>query len=380
MIYLDYASTTPVRKEILKTYMMLLENYYANSDSLHDLGRETAKLMEQSRAQIAQLFHVHREEIFFTSCASESNNYATKGYAWKNNYKGKHLITTCVEHSSVHIAMEQLKEEFGFEVTYLPVDDKGVAKLEDLQKALRKDTILVSMMMVNNETGAINPIKACADYVHKNSRAVFHTDGVQALGKIKIDLSYVDMATFSAHKIYGLKGSAILYKKKNIELLPVLSGGQQESGYRAGTSNTCVNIVLAKTIRLALEEQDKNYVYVKELRLYLNRELAAIDGVVINSGDETDIASSPYIINISCLNIGSEIMLNALNEKGFAVSAQSTCSSKSKAISQVLLAMGLGEVRATHAIRISLSHLTTKQELEQFIEALKEINHDYRTK
>lgn len=380
MIYLDYASTTPVRKEILKTYMMLLENYYANSDSLHDLGRETAKLMEQSRAQIAQLFHVHKEEIFFTSCASESNNYATKGYAWKNNYKGKHLITTCVEHSSVHIAMEQLKEEFGFEVTYLPVDDKGVAKLEDLQKALRKDTILVSMMMVNNETGAINPIKACADYVHKNSRAVFHTDGVQALGKIKIDLSYVDMATFSAHKIYGLKGSAILYKKKNIELLPVLSGGQQESGYRAGTSNTCVNIVLAKTIRLALEEQDKNYVYVKELRLYLNRELAAIDGVVINSGDETDIASSPYIINISCLNIGSEIMLNALNEKGFAVSAQSTCSSKSKAISQVLLAMGLGEVRATHAIRISLSHLTTKQELEQFIEALKEINHDYRTK
>lgn len=380
MIYLDYASTTPVRKEILKTYMMLLENYYANSDSLHDLGRETAKLMEQSRAQIAQLFHVHKEEIIFTSCASESNNYATKGYAWKNNYKGKHLITTCVEHSSVHIAMEQLKEEFGFEVTYLPVDDKGVAKLEDLQKALRKDTILVSMMMVNNETGAINPIKTCADYVHKNSRAVFHTDGVQALGKIKIDLSYVDMATFSAHKIYGLKGSAILYKKKNIELLPVLSGGQQESGYRAGTSNTCVNIVLAKTIRLALEEQEKNYAYVKELRLYLNRELAAIDGVVINSGDETDITSSPYIINISCLNIGSEIMLNALNEKGFAVSAQSTCSSKSKAISQVLLAMGLGEVRATHAIRISLSHLTTKQELEQFIEALKEINHDYRTK
>lgn len=376
MIYLDYASTTPIRKEVLKTYTMLLEKYYANSDSLHDLGRETAKLMEQSRAQIAQLFHVEKEELIFTSCASESNNYATKGYAWKNDYKGKHLITTCVEHSSIHKAMEQLKENFGFDVTYLPINKKGIVELDDLKKALRKDTILVSMMMVNNETGAINPIKKCADYIHENSRAVLHVDGVQALGKIPIDLSCVDMATFSAHKIYGLKGSALLYKKKNIELLPLLSGGQQERGIRAGTSNIGVNIVLAKTIRLALEEQANNYAYVKELNTYLREELSTIDDVVMNSEAE----NSPYIINISCLKIGSEIMLNALNERGFAVSAQSTCSSKSKAISQVLLAMGLGELRATHAIRISLSHMTTKQELQAFIAALKEINHDYRTK
>lgn len=159
--------------------------------------------------------------------------------------------------------MKQLEESFGFEVTYLPVNEKGVVSLEDLKKALRKDTILVSMMMVNNETGAINPIKECADYVHQNSRAAFHMDGVQALGKIPVDLKDVDMATFSAHKIYGLKGSALFYKKKNIQVLPLISGGQQEEGLRAGTSNAPADIVLAKTLRLALESLNDNYTYVK---------------------------------------------------------------------------------------------------------------------
>lgn len=376
MIYLDYSSTTPIRESVLKTYDMLLKTYYGNSDSLHDLGRETGKLMEQSRAQIAQLFHVYKEEIIFTSCASESNNYATKGYAWKNQNKGKHMITTCVEHSSIHNAMEQLREVFGFEITYLPINEQGVVDIEDLKKALRKDTILVSMMMVNNETGAINPIKECADYVHANSRAAFHMDGVQALGKIPIDLSCVDMATFSAHKIYGLKGSAILYKKRNIALLPLISGGQQEEGLRGGTSNAPANIVFAKTLRLALEGLPKAYEYVKKLNERIRSELGELEDIVINSPQD----ACPFILNISCLRIGSEIMLNALNEKGFAVSAQSTCSSKSKAVSSVLLAMGLGELRATHAIRISLSHQTTDEEVSTFIQALKEIINDYRTK
>lgn len=376
MIYLDYTSTTPVRKEVLSTYSKLLEEYYGNSDSLHDIGRRAGKLMEQSRAQIAQLLHVYKEEILFTSCASESNNMAIKGVAWRYQNRGKHLITTCIEHSSVHNTMEQLKEYFGYEITYLPVNADGCVELEDLKKALRKDTILVSMMMVNNETGAIQPIKECADYVHANSLALFHMDGVQALGKIPVDLSCVDLATFSAHKIYGLKGSAILYKKRNVDLLPLISGGQQEFGLRGGTSNVPVNIVFAKTLRLALEQQPSSYEHVKELNMYLRSSLKEIEDVVINSSEN----ASPFILNISCLRIGSEIMLNALNSKGFAVSAQSTCSSHSKAISHVLLAMGRDELHATHAIRISLSHLTTKQEIDAFIEALKEINNDYRTK
>lgn len=376
MIYLDYASTTPIRKEVLETYTMLLAKYYGNSDSLHDIGRESAKLMEKSRANIAQLFHVRSDEIFFTSCASESNNYATKAYAWANQHKGKHLITTCVEHSSIHNSMKQLEEHFGFEVTYLSVNDQGVASLEELKQALRKDTILVSMMMVNNETGAINPIKECAQYVHANSRAVFHMDGVQALGKIPVDLSLVDMATFSAHKIYGLKGSALFYKKKNLKMLPLISGGQQEEGLRAGTSNAPADIVFAKTVRLALEDLEKNYVYIKDLNDWLRKELSACEDIVINSPEH----ASPYILNISVLCIGSEVMLNALNERGFAVSAQSTCSSKSKAVSHVLLEMGLGDIRATHAIRISMSHMTTKEELVAFVKTIKEVIHDYRTK
>lgn len=375
MIYFDYASTTSICEDVVKTYMKLLETYYANSDSIHDLGRETAKLMEQSRAIIAQLFHVEKEEIIFTSCASESNNYAIKGYAWKNQRKGKHLITSNVEHSSILHAMKQLEDMFGFEVTYLPVNEKGVVELQDLKNALRKDTILVSMMHINNEIGAINPIQECADYVHTHSRAAFHMDGVQGLGKHFIDIACVDMASFSAHKVYGLKGSAILYKKKNIELLPLLSGGQQEQGLRAGTSNAPVNIVLAKTIRLALTSMEEHYHYVKELNIYFRENIANHNDFVINSENE----NSPYILNISCLQVGSEIMLNALNKKGFAVSAQSTCSSKSKAVSKVLLAMGKTEHIAKHAIRISFSHKTTKQEVDELIKALKEINYDYGT-
>lgn len=376
MIYFDYASTTPIRDEVVETYTKLLKTYYGNSDSLHDLGRESGKLMEQSRAQIAQLLHVSPQEILFTSCASESNNYATKGYAWKHMQRGKHIISTCVEHSSIHNALEQLKDMFGFEITYLSVNAQGVVDIEELKRVLRKDTILVSMMMVNNETGAINPIKACADYVHAHSRAVFHMDGVQALGKEEIDLSCVDMATFSAHKIYGLKGSAILYKKKNIELLPLISGGQQEYGLRAGTSNAPANIVFAKTLRLALAQQKESRSQVQHLYTKLREQFAQMENIVINSPED----GCPYILNISCLKVGSEIMLNALNAKGFAVSAQSTCSSHSKAISHVLLEMGLGEQRATHAIRISLSHLTTEAEVDVLLQAIKEINQNHGTK
>ena len=376
MIYLDYAATTPVRPEIKETYFKLLEQYYGNSDSLHDIGREAGKLMEQSRALIAQLLHVVKDEVLFTSCASESNNYATKGFALQNENRGKHIITTCVEHSSIHNAMEQLKERFGFEITYLPVTEKGCVRIEDLKQALRKDTILVSMMLVNNESGAINPIAECADYVHQHSRAMFHMDAVQGAGKIPLPLKHVDMATISAHKIYGLKGSAILYKKRNIELLPLISGGQQEFGLRAGTSNVPTNIVFAKTLRLALEQQASAYAHVKKLNELVRHELSQMDDFVINSPDN----ASPFILNFSDLKIGSEIMLNALNAYGFAVSAQSTCSTKSKAMSHVVLQMGLGELRATHAIRISLSHLTTEEEIKKFLVALKEIHHDYRTR
>lgn len=376
MIYLDYASTTPIRKEILDTYIKILTTYYANADSLHDLGRESQRLMEKSRAQIAQFLSVQPEEILFTSCASESNSSAIKGYALANVSRGRHIITSQVEHSSVLHSCEQLAEQFAFRITYLPVTREGTVDLAELKKAICDDTILVSLMEVNNETGAINPVEELAAYVHEHSRAAVHADCVQALGKIPIDLSQIDMATFSAHKIYGLKGSSVLYKKRNICLLPLISSGQQEQGLRGGTSNAPVNIVFAKTLRLALTEQAEHYEVVQHLHDYLCAELEKMDGVHINSPAN----SVPHIVNVSFLNIGSEIMLNALNERGFCVSAQSTCASKAKAHSYVLSAMGLGDVIATHAIRISLSHLTALQEVDALLQALKEINYNYGIK
>lgn len=376
MIYLDYASTTPIRKEILDAYQKVLHTYYGNADSLHQVGRESQKLMEKSRAQIAQLFSVSASEIFFTSCASESNSWAIKGFALAHMHRGKHIITTCVEHSSVLHACEQLESIFGFEVTYLPVTTEGIVDIEKLKQALRKDTILVTMMAVNNETGACNPIDACAKLIHEQTRAVFHVDCVQAVGKIDISYKELDMATVSAHKIYGCKGSALLYKKSNLTLLPLINGGQQEAGMRGGTSNAPLNIVFAKTLRLAIEEQQEAYAHTKYLNAYLRREFQKMEDVTINS----PISAVPHILNVSFLHVGSEIMLNALNERGFCVSAQSTCSSHKKAHSYVLSAMGLGDPIATHAIRISLSYRTTMEEVQALLNACKEINHDYGTK
>ncbi len=376
MIYFDYASTTPIHEEVLNAYIKILQDHYANADSLHDEGRESQRLMEKSRAQTAQLLSVSTEELLFTSCASEANSLAIKGFALAHRHRGNHIITTCVEHSSVLKAMEQLEQQFQFRVTYLPVNRDGTVDLDALRNALDADTILVSTMYVNNETGAINPIEKIACLVHEQNRAVVHVDCVQALGKLPIPLSLIDMATFSAHKIYGLKGSALLYKKRNINLLPLINGGQQEQGMRGGTSNAPVNIVFAKTLRLALSNQEPHNKYVQQLHDRLCAKFQELPDVQIQSNERC----IPHIISVAFLKVGSEVMLNALNERGFAVSAQSTCSSKSKAHSYVIAAMGLGEAAATHTIRISLSHQTKREEVDALAAAIKEINHDYRTK
>lgn len=375
MIYLDYASTTMLQKEIRDTYVHLLDTYYANSDSLHDLGVESKKIVEQSRKVIADTLHVLPNEIIFTSGASEANNFAIKGYALSHTHIGKHLITSCVEHSSVFNTMKFLESEMGFEVTYLPVNEKGQVTLSSLKEALRKDTILVSVMGVNNEVGSINEINKMADLIHE-TRAVFHVDGVQQLGKLPVDLKNIDMATFSAHKIYGLKGSGILVKKTNISLHPLIHGGQQEMGLRGGTTNVAADVVLAKTIRLSVEAVNKRYDYVQKINEYTRNKLSEIEEISINS----DIHGSPYILNISCSCITSEVMLNAMNMKGIAISAQSTCSSRTHSPSKVLTAMGFDEERVKRSVRLSFSHLTTLAEIDTFIQSLKEVIHVYRTK
>lgn len=372
MIYFDNSSTTSVRPEVRSVYGQLLETTFGNPDSLHAVGRKAGDLLEASRKHIASMLGVDPLEIIFTGCASESNTLAIVGYALANQNRGKHILISSVEHPSADHSASWL-ESFGFEVERLPINEKGIVTPECVKEHMRKDTILVSTMHVNNEVGAINPIEEIEKVVHTNPTCAYHVDAVQSFSKIDVPFSILDMVTISAHKIHGLKGSALLMKKKNIRVVPIVQGGQQEQGLRGGTENAPANIVLAKTIRLALEEQALSYRHVKKLNDYIRNQLKEIPGAHVNSPNE----ALPYILNIGFDQITSEVLLNALDARGICVSAKSTCSSHSTNASAVLMAMGLGEKRATHMIRLSFDGTNTMDEAKTFIKVCKEIINSY---
>lgn len=369
MVYLDYAATTPLHQDVLKTYYQLLNNYFYNADSIYSQGIEVNRLMEKSRQLIANALSVKDDEIIFTSCGSEANNMAIKGIAFQYQNRGKHIITTSIEHSSVYETCKELEDVFGFEVTYLPVDKTGHISIEDVKNSIRKDTILISVMYVNNELGSIQPINEIKMLLKDFPLIKFHVDMVQALGKMPIHLDGIDCASFSAHKIYGLKGSGLLYKNKKTTLVPLINGGQQEFSLRGGTSNACTNIVLAKTLRLALENASEKEKYVKELNQYLKEELKKLDDVVINTGG----LSSSHIINFSCVGYKPEVILHALEEKDILISTRSACSSHTSDVSRIMKQLHIDEDIAKSALRISISDLTKKEELDKFIYCLKEI-------
>ena len=369
MIYLDYVSTTPLNQEVNHMYQSLLNDYFANADSLYSLGLKTSALMEKSRELTAQLLHVLPEEIIFTSGASESNSAAIKGCAFQYQNRGKHIITTAVEHSSVYQSCIQLRDVFGFEVDFISVDASGNLDLKQLEEAIRPDTILITMIYVNNEVGMVFPIEKVYQMIQKiNPKIKLHVDMVQALGKMPIDLTHVDLASFSAHKIYGLKGSGVLYKKTSTSLVPLINGGQQEHRLRGGTSNTATHTMFAKTLRLALENLEQKYQYVTSLNHYIREQLTQIPDIVINTPSEH---VSPYILNFSCVGYKPEVILHALEMYECYVSTKSTCSSHKSDISRTLQAMGIREDIAKSAIRISFSHHTTQDELDEFLFYLK---------
>ena len=367
-VYFDSSSTTNIHPEVLATYKQLLDRYYVNRESLYDEGSEISRMMEKARGAIAGLLGVNSDEILFTSGSSESNSAAIKGVCFAQPGK-KHIITTNVEHSSIMNACLQMQNVFGYKVSYLPVDGEGRVSLEDVKKALREDTALVSIMYVNNESGAVNPIPEIAEYVKKHSHAYMHSDLTQAIGKIDMDLKNVDLFSVSAHKLEGLKGSGILVRRKHVPFEPLISGGEQEYGLRGGTSNAPVNMVFAKTLRLALENGRKHHDYVVSLRDRLVAGLREIEGGEINSPEN----AVPCIVNWSYEAIPSEVMQNALNRAGFMVSARSTCASKSDDPSYVLTAMGFSSRRASSCIRVSLSYHNKPEEVDSFLQALKEI-------
>lgn len=371
-VYFDYSSTTNVHPDVLKAYMDLLKTTYVNSESLYDEGTMVSRNLEKARNAISELLKVHPDEIIFTSGASEANSEAIKSVSFSVPEK-KHIITSQIEHSSVLNACKQMEDVFGYRVTYLPVNEQGIVSVKDLKNALDNDTSVVSLMSVNNETGAINPIEEIKEIVKKTSSAYMHVDMTQAIGKVPCSFENIDLASISAHKIEGLKGSGILVKKKHVPFIPLINGGEQEYGLRGGTNNACTNMVFAKTLRIALENEKKYHDYVQKLQTLLLNQLKEIDGVEINN-PENNLCS---IVNFSYENIPSEIMQNALNRMGFMISARSTCESKSNNPSYVLKAMGYSDRRASSCIRISLSYHNTEEDILDFIKALKEIISHY---
>ena len=361
-VYLDSVATTSVNPEVLDTYTSLLKQYYCNSDALYSDGVAIYDMQEKARGFICDLLKVKKDELIFTSGASESNSLAIKGLCFKNPNK-KHIITSIYEHSSVYNCFMQLQKEFNYEVTYVYPNEYGVIEADEVNKHINDNTLLVSIMNVNNEIGVINDINAIAKLVKSHPGVYFHSDITQALGKIPVDLSNVDMASFSAHKLHGLKGSGGLYKKQYIELLPLINGGQQEYSMRGGTSNALVNTMLAKTLRLSMNSMDNNHEVCKLLH----------DHLICNLPDTIKVNSNKYcldsLVNIST-PIQSEVLLNALNERGIMVSSKSTCGSRKNELNRTLKAINVDE---NYAIRVSFDYTNTIEEIDYFINCLKEI-------
>ncbi|WP_028400789.1 cysteine desulfurase family protein [Ectobacillus panaciterrae] len=363
MIYFDNSATTKPYPEVLQSYMTVAEKYFGNPSSIHAIGAEAERLLSQSRSVTAQLLRVKPTEIIFTSGGTEGNNLAIKGTAIKHRSRGRHVITTGIEHASVSAAFKQL-EMLGFEVTYLSVGKEGIVSVEELKRSLRDDTILVSVMHVNNEMGAIQPIEEIGRLLQQYPKAVFHVDYVQGIGKVPLDFkkAHIDLCTMSGHKFHSVKGTGILYVREGVAIDPILSGGQQEKYYRSGTENLPGIVAMTKALRMTLEKQE-------ETRQKLHRmkeELVSFFSIVPRAAINTPKASAPHILNVSFLGLKPEVLVHALEERGIYVSTKSACSSKAKELSHVLLEMGLGQKAAESAIRISFSNQNTMEEIEQF--------------
>ena len=363
MIYLDYSATTPVNKEVLASFSKVAIEYPGNPNSLHKLGLESNKLIEASTKQIAKILGVKENEIIYTSGSSESNNLAIKGIADKYKNRGKHIITTNFEHSSIYGPISYLQKD-GFDVDFVKTLDNGLVDLEDLERLIRDDTILVTICSVNSEIGVRQPIEEIKKIVKKHEKCFLHVDMTQSIGKEKISFDDIDLVSFSAHKFYGLKGIGCLIKKEKIALEPIIHGGKSTTIYRSGTPCLPLIVSLAKALRLAYENFDAKYEHVKELNSYLKEKLSHYDLVRINSNDYC----IPHILNISVLNVKPETMQHALEEYDIYISTKTACSSKEN-ISRAVLALTNDKERASSSVRISLSYLTTKEECDEFLKA-----------
>jgi cysteine desulfurase len=370
MIYLDNSATTKPYKEVLDTFITVSEKYFANPSSLHSKGGEAENLLTAARKSIAALLDVQPSEIVFTSGGTEGNNIAIKGIAYQHQNRGKHLITTVIEHASSYESFQYLETQ-GFEVTYLPVNEAGMISIEDLKEAIRPETVLVSMLHVNNETGTIQPIKEIGEILKEHKKIFFHVDNVQGIGKVPLQLKEwgIDLCTISAHKIHGLKGTGLLYIKNGVTLSALFTGGEQEYRKRAGTENVAGIASMAKALRLTLDEMRIKKEKMLAIKQVFTEGLKKIEGVELNTPEKH---SAPHIVNFSVEGIKPEVLIHSLDKRDIFVSTRSACSSKQGGASRILLEMGLGERRASTAIRISTSYDNTVEEAKNTLEVLEE--------
>ena len=369
-IYLDYAATTPVDPRVAKAMLPFLSQKFGNTMSLHSFGQEAKLALEESRQIVAGLINAEANEIVFTSSATESNNLAIKGVAFANKNRGKHIIISGIEHHCVLESAEWLAKK-GFEITKLPVDKFGLINLEDLKKAIKKDTILVSTIHASNEIGTIQPIAEIGK-ICRQKKVYFHTDASQSFGKLPIDVKKmnIDLLTASSHKIYGPKGAGLLYIREGIRLVPLLHGGGQENGMRSSTVNVPAIVGFAKSAEICKKEMLKEGKRLTKLRNKLIKNVLKIKNSHLN-GDP--IKRLPNNANFRFDFVEGESLVMRLDAEGIACSTGSACSSMTLEPSHVLLATGLRPEQAHGSLRVSLGRWTTEKEIDQLIKVLPEI-------
>lgn len=370
MIYFDNAATTRVFPEVLAAMQEAMEVTYGNPSAKHIKGMEAENKIREAQEVIAKTLRAKPKEIFFTSGGTESNNTAILGTAMANRRKGKHIVTTKIEHASVYEPMNYL-EGLGFEITYVDVDSSGTADLAQLEEAVREDTILVSCMMVNNEIGTVEPISEIGKILkEKNSGTIFHVDAIQAYGKIPVipKKMGIDLLSMSGHKIHGPKGVGFLYIKEGTKISPIMFGGGQQKGMRSGTENVPGIAGLSCACEKMIGNQYENAEKIQKIKEYFQRRVQEIEGIQDNSGQ------APHIVSISFQKLRSEVLLHALEERGIYVSSGSACSSnKKQAVSGTLNAIGLKDEWKDGTLRFSFSVENTKEEVDETIEVLKEL-------
>lgn len=371
MAYFDHSATTPVRSEVITVVTDVMQKVYGNPSSLHGLGVQSERVVEKARQVIAKILQCTPQEIVFTSGGTESNNLAIQGVANQYANRGKHLITTQIEHPSVYEVFRYLEKK-GWQVTYLPVNSMGIVDPEDVERAITDETILVSIMHVNNEVGAIQPVEEIGRRLKKFPKVLFHVDAVQSFGKVLIhpNRAHIDLLSISSHKLHGPKGVGGLYIRKNLILSPILIGGGQEKGIRSGTENVPGIVGFAKAAQLMDQEREafisRTYMWKKQLIERLQKKLPQmrVNGAI-------DLTQGvPYILNLSFTGLKSEVIVHALETEEVYVSSKSACSSKKEEPSRVLKAMGLSDEEAIGSIRISMGISNTKEDIQQLENAL----------